>query len=334
MTSTDISYVASGFYEDCSRLIEKFKENESIRFDAFCKAWREMKFSLVFLYHKTYADMLEFCEEVLSIAKSFLLSSTDLINQIGGLYLLYGLYYKMPISKVKIRVTLKDWKSFLNLHQQIKRAKLHDASYIFVKLVIDNAYHYTLFSSEYVLGKSYRAQDHMVDNPYSILNDIVDEVDNGDLSRIQTLSRVYDAQKTKLLTNVTSNQKLQLFDKNFVDDIINQIETLQEKRQPQTGTKKKLKLQPSDSRAEKKKYIDDKIRPKIGHGFDTDSSDDDTSDMELVSNDVVKSLPKSFDQTDDEDMSSEKDEPKSEDQENYDTKKEHVSSDDEEVSSG
>ena len=47
--TTDISYLASGFQEDCSHLLELFKSNSSIRFDAFCKAWQEMKFTLVFL---------------------------------------------------------------------------------------------------------------------------------------------------------------------------------------------------------------------------------------------------------------------------------------------
>ena len=92
--------------------------------------------------------MLEFCEECLNIAKQFIFSSPDLISQVGGLYLLYGLYYKIPIHNVKIRVTLKEWQSILLLYEQIKLEKLYDASFILVKLMKDKAFIHCLFTSE------------------------------------------------------------------------------------------------------------------------------------------------------------------------------------------
>lgn len=49
MTSMDITYLASGFYEDCLKLLEIFKNNESIRYEIFHQAWKELKFSLIFL---------------------------------------------------------------------------------------------------------------------------------------------------------------------------------------------------------------------------------------------------------------------------------------------
>jgi hypothetical protein len=92
--------------------------------------------------------MLEFCEESLNIAKQFLLLSTDTLDQISGLYLLYGLYYKIPVENIKIQVTSKEWRIFLDLFKQIKSEKLHDASYVFVKLVMDSAFHFCLFENE------------------------------------------------------------------------------------------------------------------------------------------------------------------------------------------
>lgn len=49
MTSNEFVYIASGFKEDCTQLIELFKKRESYTFKEFCTAWKEMKFSLVFL---------------------------------------------------------------------------------------------------------------------------------------------------------------------------------------------------------------------------------------------------------------------------------------------
>ena len=54
----------------------------------------------------------------------------------------------MPIRSVKIRVTLKDWKNFMGLHSKLKQKEHYDASYIFVKLVQDNAFQHCLFESE------------------------------------------------------------------------------------------------------------------------------------------------------------------------------------------
>lgn len=92
--------------------------------------------------------MLEFCEETLNIAKKIVLTSTGLIDQVGGLYLLYGLYYKIPLENIKIRVTVKEWQTFLDLHKLMREGKLHDASYIFVNLAINNAFHLCIHPTE------------------------------------------------------------------------------------------------------------------------------------------------------------------------------------------
>ncbi|KAL7293563.1 hypothetical protein TKK_0013002 [Trichogramma kaykai] len=284
-SSTDITYTASGFYEDCILLLDSFKNKESIRYDEFCKTWCELKFSLIFLGRRSYADMLEFCEEVLIIAKHFIISSSDLPTQLSGLYLLYSLYYKIPIENIKIRVTYNEWQQFLDLHEEIKDKQLHDASFIFVKLIVDDAYYFCIFSNEYGLErcfiKSYT--EYANNNPFSNLNNMINEIENGEFSKIQQLSELYNKNKVRL-SNVLSLKKLQLFDKNLVHEVINEVEQLQDKRQEFTGTKNKKKLRDLafDNKLEKSKYTDDKIRAKLGHGFDTDSSDDENVSLQSV----------------------------------------------------
>ena len=48
-SGNDISYIASGFREDCVKLIEAFKNGESMKFESFCDIWKDMRFSLIFL---------------------------------------------------------------------------------------------------------------------------------------------------------------------------------------------------------------------------------------------------------------------------------------------
>lgn len=103
-----------------------------------------------FRCRKSYAELLEFSEESLQIAKTFILTSTDFIDRVAGLYLLYGLYNKIPLNDIKIRVTLKEWEFLLQFFDQLKSEKLHDASYIFSKLVTDNAFYHCLFTTEVI----------------------------------------------------------------------------------------------------------------------------------------------------------------------------------------
>lgn len=70
--------------------------------------------------------------------------------------------------------------------------------------------------------------------------EIVEQIESGELSKLQSLSKVYNQQKMKLL-NSSSSGKLQLFDKNFVDEIITDVEFVEEKRQSFIGLRKKRK---------------------------------------------------------------------------------------------
>ena len=100
--------------------------------------------------------------------------------------------------------------------------------------------HFSIF--QYGLEKCFKIrQDHSFDNPHSILAQVVDDLETGELAKVQKLSEKYDEQKTKIMTNLSSTNKLQLFDKKFLNEIINDIETLQDKRQMLVGLRKKPK---------------------------------------------------------------------------------------------
>ncbi|XP_058800493.1 snRNA-activating protein complex subunit 1-like [Phymastichus coffea] len=305
MAAVDITNVACGFYEDCIKLFEIFKSHESIRFEDFVAAWQEIKFSLIFLCRKNYAELIEFCEESLQIAKSFVLTSNDFIDRVAGLYLLYGLYNKIPIEDIKIRVTLKEWEFFLEFFEQLKYEKLHDASYIFAKLVTDNAFYHCLFTTEYGLEKSFKTRQEYsfsFDNPYSVLPVLVDEVEKRDLGKILKFSEIYHEQKKKVLGSSSKN-KLQLFDKNFMDEIVNNIEQLQEKRQNFPALRKKVSKVSLHLKTEKPKYPDNKVRSKLGHGFDTDEdSDDEEMSMNQTFEQPNRNLPNFNDDLEDFDV--------------------------------
>lgn len=192
------SFILSGFKEDCEQLIARFEQGNDIRFQTFCEIWKEMKFSLVFTGRPTYIELLEFCEETLNVCKKFLLLPPRFKERVGGLYLLYGVYYKMPIDQFKIRVKLDDWRSIMELHAEIKEAEHLDANYILSKLIADNAFHFCIFDKEFGLEKHYRAKEPQSFNPYSVLPTLKDLTDKHPmLSKINELSRAYEEKKKK-----------------------------------------------------------------------------------------------------------------------------------------
>lgn len=91
-------------------------------------------------YHPSEAALTAFYEDALCVTKQFLVNASSLKERIGALYLTYGVYYKMPIKHLKIRMTLSDWRCLMELHSQIKEEEYLDANYILCKLIVERAF--------------------------------------------------------------------------------------------------------------------------------------------------------------------------------------------------
>ncbi|XP_017884438.1 snRNA-activating protein complex subunit 1-like isoform X4 [Ceratina calcarata] len=224
--------VTRGFKEDCERLITRFERADDIRFETFCEIWKEMKFSLVFTGRSCFLELLEFCEEALDVCKQFLLLPPRFKERIGGLYLLYGIYYKMPIDQFKIRMKLEDWRIVMDLHAEIREAEHLDANYVLCKLITDNAFHFCIFESEFGLEKHYRRKNLKCFNPYSMLPRLKDLTDkNQILADIDELSKTYEKMKEELRhRDDESTIGLNLYNSNIVEEITNDIREFEEER--------------------------------------------------------------------------------------------------------
>ncbi|XP_053459162.1 snRNA-activating protein complex subunit 1 isoform X2 [Nycticebus coucang] len=85
-----------------------------------------------------------FTKEALALAWQYFLPPYTFQIRVGGLYLLYGLYNtQLCQPKQKIRVALKDWDEVLKFQQDLINAQHFDAAYVFRKLRLDRAFHYT-----------------------------------------------------------------------------------------------------------------------------------------------------------------------------------------------
>ncbi|XP_017376965.1 snRNA-activating protein complex subunit 1-like [Cebus imitator] len=85
-----------------------------------------------------------FTKEALALAWRYFLPPYTFQIRVGALYLLYGLYNtQLCQPKQKIRVALKDWDEVLKFQQDLVNAQHFDAAYIFRKLRLDRAFHFT-----------------------------------------------------------------------------------------------------------------------------------------------------------------------------------------------
>lgn len=223
-------YIASGVKTDCQKLLEKFTATGSVRFKEFVQIWKDMKFSCIYCGRESFAELYEFIEEVLKIAKDFFLPPNPLQTRLCGLYLLYGLYYKQPTVEgkdylVKIRLNLKEWEDSNSLMDTVREERHYDALFIFSKLVAENAFHFCTMSREYGLEKSIRkymergstsAEDPSPKSEVSILEE------SGLLNALDELSKKY--YEIKCALNSESRKKkppdvLNYANQHITDDI-------------------------------------------------------------------------------------------------------------------
>ncbi|XP_024423488.2 snRNA-activating protein complex subunit 1 [Desmodus rotundus] len=133
-----------GLQADCEALLSRFQETDSVRFEDFTELWRSMKFGTIFCGRMRNLEKNTFTKEALALAWRYFLPPYTFQIRVGALYLLYGLYNtQLCQPKQKIRVALKDWDEVLKFQQDLINAQHYDAAYIFRKLRLDKAFHFT-----------------------------------------------------------------------------------------------------------------------------------------------------------------------------------------------
>ncbi|XP_007530864.1 snRNA-activating protein complex subunit 1-like [Erinaceus europaeus] len=150
-----------GLQSDFEVLLSSFQETDSIHFEDFTELWRSMKFGSIFCGKMRNLEKNTFTKEALALAWQYFLPPYTFQIRVGTLYLLYGLYNNQLCQpKQKIRVALKDWDEVLKFQQDLINAQHFDAAYIFRKLRLDKAFHYTAMPKllSYRMKKSQRTE--------------------------------------------------------------------------------------------------------------------------------------------------------------------------------
>ncbi|KAM3870916.1 snRNA-activating protein complex subunit 1b [Diretmus argenteus] len=139
-----MEYCKKQVKSDCEELLSRFRLTNSVRFEDFCKIWRNMKFSEIFYGLTVGQERRVFSRQILDTACSFFLPPFNFQIRVGGLYLLYSLYHSQTgTTKEQIRLTLKHWEDVKKFERDSVGAEHLDVVYILRRLLFLKAFHFT-----------------------------------------------------------------------------------------------------------------------------------------------------------------------------------------------
>ncbi|XP_018902792.2 snRNA-activating protein complex subunit 1 [Bemisia tabaci] len=145
------AHLSSGVREDCEELLRRFSSKPTVRFQDFIQVWHEMGFNHIFSGRPNFRELLEFVEELFAVAKAFMFSPYPYRTRIGGIYIMYGLYFKQPFNDkmVSIKLDLKEWKELVSFVELLVKDEHFDTFYIMRTLVEKHAFSYEASSIQY-----------------------------------------------------------------------------------------------------------------------------------------------------------------------------------------
>lgn len=157
------SRTSDGLKEDIMKIIQKFVDADTLRFETFVEIWKEMKFSLIFIGRPMLPELAEFTEEALHISKKFLTDISNSIHmRVAALYLLYAIAYRQPIKYfAKVHVVAEQCDSLLQLRSHARQYGHFDILYVLGRLLIDGLLEFHIAERQYGMEKALRKHYEM-----------------------------------------------------------------------------------------------------------------------------------------------------------------------------
>uniref|UniRef100_A0A1A7YIA3 Small nuclear RNA activating complex, polypeptide 1b n=1 Tax=Iconisemion striatum TaxID=60296 RepID=A0A1A7YIA3_9TELE len=190
---------------DCEELLARFQQTQSVRFEVFANIWREMKFSQIFgdvVNHKNRA----FCHLVLNTANCYFLPPFSFQIRVGGLYLLYSLYYNQTASPFEqIRLALKDWEEVKKFENDAIDAQHMDAVYILRRLMFRKAFHFTAMPTRLSFRRKRCEEGSMLREEFIERTSRPQElISTGLLEEMSNVNDLYENMKASVLSQMTT----------------------------------------------------------------------------------------------------------------------------------
>lgn len=156
-------------FEDCYILIKNFAKCNIPIFANFCKEWKKLKFQHMYSAQSSLNEVMQTTSAIYHIAKriacgrdsynnatkSAAAQKHNVLCRIGGIYLLYAIYFKQPTKQyIKIQLSLQTWKDlceFIEFLKASEYAASDEVHYIFWCLYKSDAYRFCAADHHYGL---------------------------------------------------------------------------------------------------------------------------------------------------------------------------------------
>ncbi|XP_055292639.1 snRNA-activating protein complex subunit 1 isoform X2 [Moschus berezovskii] len=240
--------------EDCEALLSRFQEMDSVRFEDFTELWRSMKFGTIFCGRMRNLEKNTFTKEALTSAWRYFLPPYTFQIRVGALYLLYGLYnMQLCQPKQKIRVSLKDWDEILKFQQDLINAQHFDAAYIFRKLRLDRAFHFTAMPKLLSYRMKKKMQRAEITEEFKDPNDRVLKLITSDvLEEMMNVHDHYQRMKRVISADKSNPEKsLNLIKDDFFDNIKDIVLEHQQWHKDRKNPPLKLKVKGGEEKSER-----------------------------------------------------------------------------------
>uniref|UniRef100_A0A9L0SRN5 Small nuclear RNA activating complex polypeptide 1 n=1 Tax=Equus caballus TaxID=9796 RepID=A0A9L0SRN5_HORSE len=269
-----------GLQADCEALLSRFQETDSVRFEDFTELWRSMKFATIFCGRMRNLEKNTFTKEALALAWRYFLPPYTFQIRVGALYLLYGLYNtQLCQPKQKIRVALKDWDEILKFQQDLINAQHFDAAYIFRKLRLDKAFHFTAMPKLLSYRMKKKIQRAEVTEEFKDPNDRVMKLITSDvLEEMLNVHDHYQNMKHIISADKSNPDKaLSLIKDDFFDNIKNIVLEHQQWHKDRKNPSLKSKVKDGEEKREGNSQESEASKSRRHRQVKLDSSDSDSA---------------------------------------------------------
>ncbi|CAH2097505.1 unnamed protein product [Euphydryas editha] len=137
-------HIADGFSNDCDELIHRCLQLQTLNYEAFCTIWKDMNFGMIYQGRSSGAEIAEVSEEVIYIAKSYMVKDTDNFEEsVAGVFLVYGLLTLQPFRGfASLRIVPDDVQCINRIEVVARRERRLDVLYILGEILIKHTqYH-------------------------------------------------------------------------------------------------------------------------------------------------------------------------------------------------
>ncbi|CAH0696397.1 unnamed protein product [Spodoptera exigua] len=137
-------YIADGFTDDCDELIHRCLEAGTVTFEIFSEVWKSMQMSCIFRNRSSGAEIAELTEEVIHIAKNYMLADTSNFEEsVVGLFLVYSLLNLQPYANfAHLRIVQEDLPAIQRIEVVARRDRRQDVLYILGSVLIQGPVQY------------------------------------------------------------------------------------------------------------------------------------------------------------------------------------------------